>query len=280
MQKMDSEGNASNSFTFTEATHIRLNKKKPEAIYRLKTLKGSILNEMLDNSRIKFLSLDPEENILEFELQHCDVSIANALRRIMLADVPCVAIDDVYIKSNTGVMQDEMLAHRLGLVPIFHPGIANFHRYDREDTRCVKNTENTLVFRLDVKCNAADLRVGINDCMYKEVTTKDLHWIPQTEDDQKLHEKDRPKCMLPDIVITRLGRGQAISLEAHATLGTGAMHAKWSPVATASYRMYPEIRFKQPGSIKDDLARKLVNLHGDIFELKELFPEGHFSDIL
>jgi DNA-directed RNA polymerase alpha subunit len=32
--------------------------------------------------------------------------------------VPTVAIEKVYIANNTSVIQDEVLAHRLGLVPI------------------------------------------------------------------------------------------------------------------------------------------------------------------
>ena len=47
-----------------------------------------------------------------------DVSIANALRRIMIAEVPTVAIEHVYMWNNTSVMHDEVLSHRMGLIPI------------------------------------------------------------------------------------------------------------------------------------------------------------------
>lgn len=36
---------------------------------------------------------------------------------------------------------------------------------------------------------------------------------------------------------------QEIELEAHAVKGVGKTHAKWSPVATAWYRMLPEVNF-------------------------------------
>lgn len=54
----------------------------------------------------------------EFDLIHIDASVANAFRRIMMAEVPTFAIETVYMLENTSVIQDEVLSHRLGLVPI------------------------------------------------------------------------------------------------------------------------------------------------------------------
>lgn len=55
---------------------------------------------------------------IEFDLVGVDASVANALRRIMIAEVPTIAIEDVYVWNNTSIMQDEVLAHRMGLVPL------------------------------------------------------------------------------------------------------------------------------------------------------------------
>ena len=55
---------------------------------------------------------------MEFDLINVDASIANALRRSMISEVPTMAIENVYIYNNTSVMHDEILAHRLGLIPI------------------------------------------------------------------------------------------------------------------------------------------------------------------
>jgi DNA-directed RNA polymerase alpha subunit len=48
-----------------------------------------------------------------------------------------------------------------------------------------------------------------------------------------------------DILILKLRPGQEIELEAHAVKGIGKTHAKWSPVATAFYRLLPEVTLTQ-----------------------------------
>lgn len=47
-----------------------------------------------------------------------DAAIANAFRRILLAEVPTMAVEKVLVYNNTSIVQDEILAHRLGLIPI------------------------------------------------------------------------------------------------------------------------------------------------------------------
>lgn len=63
---------------------------------------------------------------LEFELIGVDLAVANALRRIMIAEVPTLTIDLVEIRENTSALHDEFIAHRLGLVPLISESVDSF----------------------------------------------------------------------------------------------------------------------------------------------------------
>jgi DNA-directed RNA polymerase II subunit RPB3 len=65
---------------------------------------------------IKILRVSKYE--VDFELLNTDLAIANALRRIMISEVPTLTIDLVEMRENTSALHDEFIAHRLGLVPL------------------------------------------------------------------------------------------------------------------------------------------------------------------
>src|SRR5437773_12394979 len=62
--------------------------------------------------------LTKEQDTIRFVLSDVSPAFANALRRIILAEVPVMAIEDVMILENSSVMYDEILALRLVLIPI------------------------------------------------------------------------------------------------------------------------------------------------------------------
>lgn len=104
------------------------------------------MKHFIENCDIAVKRLDKEEIV--FELRGIEPPLANALRRIMIAEIPTMAIEKVEMWQNTSVIPDENLAHRMGLVPIaVDPRIFEFRQEGKPFT-----SENSLRFKLHVKC--------------------------------------------------------------------------------------------------------------------------------
>jgi DNA-directed RNA polymerase alpha subunit len=80
---------------------------------------------------------------------------------------------------------------------------------------------------------------GDGEYVNGEVTTATFKHRPFGDESAELLECSRP--VHDDILLAKMRPGQRISAELHAEKGIGRVHAKWSPVATASYRLLPEI---------------------------------------
>jgi len=163
-----------------------------------------------------------------------------------------MAIENVYIYDNTSVVQDEVLAHRLGLVPIR----ADAEDFDYVDTILPldqrNHDRNTIVFNLEVACERlkrppAGAKEPSQLYINSNVYSSDLQWVPEGDQSNRPSLKTvPPKPALDTILLAKLRPGQRIHATLHAVKGRGEVHAKWSPVATASYRLLPRIRILSP----------------------------------
>ncbi|XP_007896447.1 DNA-directed RNA polymerases I and III subunit RPAC1 isoform X3 [Callorhinchus milii] len=195
-------------------------------------------------------------DVLEFDMVGIDASIANSFRRILLAEVPTMAVEKAFIYNNTSIVQDEILAHRLGLIPIK----ADPRLFEYRSTGDEEGTEiDTLQFQLKVKCTKnpkAQKDSSDPEELYinHKVYSKHMKWVPIGNQADVLGQADiRP--VHDDILIALLRPGQEIDVVMHCVKGIGKDHAKFSPVATASYRLLPDITLLQP--VVGDLAERL-----------------------
>jgi DNA-directed RNA polymerase I and III subunit RPAC1 len=211
----------------------------------------------------------------------------------MLAEIPTLAIEDVYINQNTSIIQDEVLAHRLGLIPLCgnRDGLRWMKWYQKAtddiEGSGTPSDYNTVVLNLDVECKWQDggLQRAVAgetdpDKLYinHNVYAKDLEWKPTGQQPERF-EGGPIRSTNPDILLCKMRPGQEIKLSMHAIKGIGQDHAKFSPVATASYRLMPTIDIIQPivGADAKKFARcfprGVIRLDAVTSEDAEKYPE-------
>ncbi len=157
--------------------------------------------------------LEEKDRVVKLLIKGTSVEFVNALRRQIMSGLPVLAIENVHIYENNGVMFDEMLAHRLALVPL----------------------------RMDVK-NYKSMGDSVKLVLSKEgpctVYSKDIK-----STDPKIEPVDL------NIPITKLGEGQRLKVELEAIVSTGKEHSKWQP-AIVSYQEVPTIVSVESGKEK------------------------------
>ncbi|KAF7563473.1 hypothetical protein G7046_g605 [Stylonectria norvegica] len=215
-----------------------------------------------------------DQFLSSFSLVGLDASLANAFRRILLAEIPTLAIENVYIENNTSVIQDEVLAHRLGLIPFKggREGLHNFLKWHKtpgvgEDPYAGCFDWNTVRLELNISCTAnKDAAPTENDPLKAyhnaHVYAKDIVFVPTGKQADYFSGENAIAPTNPDILIAKLRPRQTIQLAMHMHKGLGSDHAKFSPVATASYRLLPTI----------DILKPIVGADAEKFA--KCFPQG------
>jgi len=210
-------------------------------------------------------------DLLKFRLAGVDVSIANSLRRAMMAEVPVLAVEFVQIEENSTPIFDEFLAHRIGLVPLWSKAVDQYSF--KRDCQCPSGACQycTARFRIDVVAHG-DGRT--------RVTGMDME--PMTDfsrlGDDHLAVK---ACPLPEerlsrsenelnaVSIVDMKKNQALRLTCEAKKGIGRMHAKFNPTATTVFAYEADIR------IDEDLEQRLSD--DDRLKVVESCPKAVFD---
>jgi DNA-directed RNA polymerase subunit D len=169
---------------------------------------------------VKIEVLEKDEVNIRLIIRDVDVPLMNALRRIALAQVPSMAIDEVVMIENSSILQDEIIAHRLGLTPLK----TDLDGYNLpEDCSC----------KSEFGCNLCRVTLTL-DAESKDGTRTVYSGELVSENPEIIPVSDR-------VPIIKLAKGQKLKLEAYARLGQGKVHAKWQPVSMCAYKYFPKI---------------------------------------
>lgn len=201
----------------------------------------------------------PFETVLEFELQNLDSSIANALRRIVIAEVETVAISedtDLLETDNITVFNTEFLKDRLVMLPIHFDTVKGFNLF--------KDKMSKIFFRI---CDPNDLTKPLinEDDQNRIITCNDIIILEEVELEEQLGEQlgDQPEESQPvglegyrilktgdyfkygNMFLLELKKGESIYLTMKPSVGLGIKHAKWHG-AVIQYEFKSKKQYNDP----------------------------------
>jgi len=185
---------------------------------------------------LKLDILEKSEHRLVLVVEGISVEMLNAIRRIMLTEVPVMAIDEVIILKNDSPLYDEIISHRLGLIPL---------KTDLD------------VYKLPKECDCSGY--GCPLCQVSltcEVTNTTNASLEIYSGDLKSND---PKIVPVNdfIPIVKIDKNDQIIIEAYAILGLGKDHAKWQAVSNVAFRNYPDVKF-DASALKDAEENDLI----------------------
>ena len=189
--------------------------------------------------KVKSLNYEKKKGKASFMIEKTTPAFANLLRRAIIDRVPTLAMEDIEFKENDSILYDEIIAHRLGMIPL----ITDLKTYN---------------FKEGCKC-------GGEGCARCSVILSLKEKGPKIVYASDLKSKDtKVKPTFPETPIVKLLKDQKLELQATAILGIGKDHIKWSP-GTAWYHYNPKITVKNNVKLLDKFKDKYP---------KQIFTKG------
>ena len=172
-----------------------------------------------------------QKGILSFTLNNTNVSIANALRRVILSDIPTVVIDtneNIQFHKNTTKFHNEILKQRLGCIPVYI-----------KDFDDIQNLE----IHVDVENNIESMRyVTTNDFKIYDKNTE--NYLDPSVTEQIFPPDDITKAY---ILVTRLRPkisndipGETIHFITTFNVGTALESGMYNVASTCAYGNTPD----------------------------------------
>lgn len=181
----------------------------------------------------QFNYTDPET--LKFLAEDVDCSLLNAIRRIIIGEVPTIGFrteygreSDIKILKNTSALHNEFLAHRLSLIPIHY---TNFDDFNPDKYLFVlkkqNNTNRTMDItteNIEVKDITKDPPVIMSDSFRENLFPRD----PITKDFILINKLKPSKSGLGD-------EGEELDITMRATMGIGNENSQFCPTCVSVF---------------------------------------------
>tara|TARA_B100002003_G_C14113661_1_gene535654 strand:- start:881 stop:1693 length:813 start_codon:yes stop_codon:yes gene_type:complete len=189
---------------------------------------------------IRLLENNDEKKKMSFILKGTNATFANLLRRYIVEKVHTMAIEDIELNDNSSILYDEVIAHRLGLIPL--------------------TTDLKSYFPINnCKCEGK----GCNRCTLKLTLKEEGPGIVYASSIKSKDPKVKPVYGKTPIV--KLLKDQKIELIATAVLGQGNDHVKFSP-GFAYFKFKPDVKVIKKPSTPEDVVKSCPVA---VFDLKD-----------
>ena len=224
----------------------------------------------------------PKGNKIRIILSETNAAQVNGLRRAILSDVPKMAITKVRFEQgvtqdnkgevieSVNVLPDEVIAHRLAMVPV--PTFLDEFVFPEDDENNKNLPEDQwgsplsqIIYHLSIRGPNSD-----SDEQFKTVYAGDLNVLGET----KLQISEE-HARIP---LTILSSGQYLELYAYATLGRGRDHAKWCPAAAVTFQPRQKATLNKPTKAKTLFDLNLSSKSGRAINAK-LFTNKECTDV-
>lgn len=160
--------------------------------------------------------LEEDEKSVKLELSDVPLSVANAVRRFTINEVPTMAVEEILVIENTSPMPNEVLAHRISLIPF----TSDIDRYVAPE-----------------ECDCGS-RLGCERCVVRYMLRAEAREEPITVYSGDLVPEDpntTVKPVSPKIPIVKLAPGQRVEMELYVRVGRGRKNAKWQAAVSSLY---------------------------------------------
>lgn len=189
---------------------------------------------------MKIRVLNKSDSEIKFLLEDSNPQFANALRRIIISEIPILAIESVDFSVNDSVLYNEVIAHRLGMIPLVFDTKKFHFRDEHEDEKT---------------CSMCEVVFVINKKGPGMVYSKDM----KSSDPEV-------KPLYDDIPVVELFDDQNLRLEASASLGLAKNHARYQS-AISHYRYFPVANLKgkleNPEEVMKACPKNALKIDGD-----------------
>lgn len=202
---------------------------------------------------------DPKDpsGVYSFEIHDIDLAIVNGIRRTILTDIPifgmCSDEDNstIDIIKNNGPLHNEIIIHRIGLIPISLKE-DELESYEDDYIEIELNVENKANNMINI--TTKDIKGKKNEV---ELTPKELSQYFPENDITKSH-----------ILITRLRTGEHLHFKARFVKKTSRHNASFSPVSLCNFYFMQDPKIAK---LKDNILDKERSFYTNSFGEPNMF---------